>query len=301
MQDAPRKTTATSEEVLHYYARNWAAIVGCYDLRDDGLPVDPAWYRRRLYREMLERRRPAAVLDVGCGGGRTVLDALELGLDATGIEPVIELKNAAAELLRRHGHDPARIRQDDLAGVADYPSASQDCVALLSVLPHVPAPSWDDVHRGIARLLRPGGCYVAAYRNTLFDLFTFNSYTVEFYDRTLWEGVPSGASDDRRLEKLKSLITHPDVPGPYHTNAADKSFGQLSREKSNPLTMPAYLREFGLRTERTRFYHFHCVPPLAQDAVKDFRASSHDLDLTLSDDWRGHFMAAMFVVEAVRQ
>ena len=295
MTRAPGKHTATSEAVLDYYAKNWVAIAGCYELAADGLPVDPAWYRRRLYREMLARRRPATVLDVGCGGGRTVLDALEAGLDVTGLEPVSELKSAAAELLRGHGEDPQCIRQDDLASLHGYPARSYDCVALLSVLPHVPAASWDNAHRDIARLLRPGGCFVAAYRNALFDLYTFNSFTMEFYDRWLWQG----ANGAKHLQLLKDLVTHPDVPGPYHTNAADKSFGQLHREKSNPLSLPAYLLRFGLHVERTRFYHFHCMPPLLKESVPDFRESNHKLDLELSDDWRGHFMAAMFLVEAV--
>lgn len=299
MQSETKKTTATSEEVLQYYSKNWTAIAGCYELDDKGLPVDPAWYRRRLYNEFLARTRPASVLDIGCGGGWTVLDALVHGLDARGIEPVAELKAAGSELLRQHGHDPQRIKQDDLASLAAYPPQAYHCAALLSVLPHVSSASWDDAHRDITRILRPGGYFVAAYRNTLFDLYTFNSITMEFYDQTLWAGVSCDSSDTERLEKLKSLITNPDLPGPYHTNAADRSFGRLSREKSNPLTMPAYLRQFGLQTQRVRFYNFHCMPPLVKDAVKDYRLGNHKLDLTLSDDWRGHFMAAMFVIEAV--
>ena len=299
MQRERTTQTGTTEEVLEYYSKNWTAIAGCYELDDDGLPVDPAWYRRRLYNEFLAHTEPATVLDIGCGGGWTVLDALTHGLDATGIEPVAELRQAGQALLAGRGHDPERIKAGDLGNISSYPSASYDCTALLSVLPHVPRDRWDEIHRDIVRVLRPGGQFVAAYRNELFDLYTFNSFTMEYYDRTLWKGVPTDPTSGARLEKLKGLIAYPDLPGPYHTNAADQSFGQLSREKSNPLTMPSYLRQFGLETRRMRFYHFHSVPPLAKDVVKNYRLSNHKLDLELADDWRGHFMAAMFVVEAV--
>jgi SAM-dependent methyltransferase len=293
--------TGTSAEVLQYYARNWEKIARCYDIDARNLPVDPAWYRRRLYQQFLERTRPKSVIDVGCGGGWTVLDALKLGIDARGIEPVGELQKFGTNLLQQHGHDSNRIKQDDLASLASLPSQSQDCVALLSVLPHVPRERWAEVHSHIARVLKPGGRFIAAYRNELFDLFTFNSFTVEFYDKSLWgtEACQPLRQNDR-LEKLKGLITHPDVPGPYFTAAQDKAFGQLDRMKSNPLTMPAYLGEFGLNVDRTRYYHFHCVPPILANDVSDYRDINHALELSLSDDWRGNFMAAIFMVEVVR-
>lgn len=293
--------TGTSEDVLAYYARNWEKIANCYAVDQGGLPIDPAWYRRRLYQEFLDRHKPASVLDIGCGGGWTVLDALDSGADARGMEPVAELKEFGCKLLQQHGHDPRRIKQDDLASIATLPERSEDCIALLSVLPHVPRERWDDVHRNVGRLLRPGGRFIAAYRNELFDFYTFNSFTIEFYDKALWNCQPCASlpSDDR-VNLLKGLVTHPDMPGPYFTAAQDKSFGRLDRMKSNPLAMPAYLAQFGLRAERTRYYHFHCVPPLIAHAVARYREVNHEMELALSEDWRGNFMAAIFMVEAVR-
>lgn len=301
MTTEPNVPSATGDNVLEYYARNWESIANCYALDEKGLPIDPAWYRRRLYNEFLRRHRPGSILDIGCGGGWTVLDALDLGLDARGIEPVAELKAHGCALLGAHAHDPSRIEQGDLAKLATLPSDSVDCIALLSVLPLVPRESWDDVHEDIARVLRPGGRLITAYRNQLFDLYTFNSFTMEFYDRELWGCEPCGPlRTDQQLARLKGLVVNPDVPGPYFTVSTDKSFGHFDRQKSNPLTMPAYLAGRGLRVERTSFYHFHCVPPLLADAVDTYRTINHQLELTMADDWRGTFMAAMFVVDATR-
>jgi SAM-dependent methyltransferase len=293
--------TGTSEEVLKYYSRNWDKIANCYAMNEQGLPIDPAWYRRSLYQQFLDRTRPASVLDIGCGGGWTVLDAVERGVNARGIEPVAELKEFGCNLLQEHGHDASRIAQDDLASVANLPTASEDCIALLSVLPHVPRDSWDGVHKDIARTLKPGGRFIAAYRNELFDLFTFNSITMEFYDQSLWNNeVCSSLRNNDTLGMLKGLITNPDVPGPYFSAAMDKSFGNLDRMKSNPMTMPSYLEKFGLRVERTRFFHFHCVPPILANKIDGYRNINHQLELVMSDDWRAHFMAAIFMVEVVK-
>jgi SAM-dependent methyltransferase len=302
MSTAPETSPLNNPDVIDYYRRNWEKIANCYALDETGLPADPAWYRRRLYQAFLERRRPASILDIGCGGGWTVLDAVARGLDGRGVEPVPELVQHGRGLLTGSGHDPDRISEGDLSILASLPDRSLDCIALLSVLPHVPLGRWDDVHRDIARVLRPGGVAVAAYRNELFDLYTFNSFTVEFYDRTLWD-VPAtaGLRTDQRLRALKGLMTNPDRPGAYFTAAQDKSFGRLERPKTNPLTLPAYLAPLGLELDRLSFYHFHCAPPLIQDAVDDAARINHELELTSSGDWRGHFMAAMFLVEAVRR
>jgi SAM-dependent methyltransferase len=301
MSPTPDTTSVNNADVIDYYRRNWEKIANCYALDEAGLPTDPAWYRRRLYQQFLDRRRPGSILDIGCGGGWTVLDAAERGLDVRGIEPVPELVNHGRELLRAGGHDPDRITEGDLGALATLPDASLDCIALLSVLPHVPRSRWDDVHRDIARVLRPGGVVVAAYRNELFDLFTFNSFTVEFYDRSLWgTAATAPLRTGGPLEALKGLMTNANLPGPYFTAALDKSFGQLDRPKTNPLTLPAYLAPLGLQLDRMSFYHFHCAPPLMLDAIEQGRQINHELELSGSADWRGHFMAAMFLAEAVR-
>ncbi len=288
-------------DVVDYYSRNWEKIAQCYTIDAEGLPIDPAWYRRRLYQDFLDREKPATILDIGCGGGWTVLDACERGLSPRGVEPVGPLCQHGQDLLAKHGHDSGRIAQGDLSILGTLAPASLDCIALLSVLPHVPRDVWDDVHRNIARALKPGGRLIAAYRNQLFDLFTFNGFTVEFYDQTLW-GAPACAPlhTDRTLAGLKGLIANPDVPGPYFTAAQDKSFGKLDRMKSNPMLMPAYLAGHGLAERRTSFYHYHCTPPLLLDQVANARRVNHDMELSLATDWRGHFMAAMFLVEAIK-
>ena len=102
------------------------------------------------------------------------------------------------------------------------------------------------------------------------------------------------------MDMLKGLVTNPDVPGSYFTAAEDKSFGHLDRVKSNPLSISSYLSRFGLQVEHTKYYHFHCVPPLLKDAIDDYRDINHQFELTISEDWRGNFMAAIFMIEAVR-
>jgi 2-polyprenyl-3-methyl-5-hydroxy-6-metoxy-1,4-benzoquinol methylase len=294
--------TGTSKEVIEYYSKNWDKIANCYSLDQDNLPIDPAFYRRRLYNEFLENAKPKSVLDIGCGGGWTVLDALKKGVNATGLEPIKELKEFGNRLLYENGFDPNCITQNDLASLSKHSPESQDCIALLSVLPHVPNEQWSDIHKIISSTLKKGGYFVAAYRNELFDLYTFNSITMEFYDNSLLNNPACNSLRTQdTIDLLKGLITNPNVPGPYFTAAKDSSFGKLERIKSNPMTMPNFLEKFGFKVDRIRFYNFHCVPPILSNKLKDFKRINHEMELSMADDWRAYFMSAMFFLIAVKE
>ena len=58
-----------------------------------------------------------------------MLDALELGIDARGIEPVLELKEHGCDLLTKHKHDPDRITQNDLSVLYELEPNSLDCIS----------------------------------------------------------------------------------------------------------------------------------------------------------------------------
>lgn len=296
-----RNHRSNRDQVINYYARNWEAIAHCYDLDADGYPIDVAWYRRQIYMEIIQRRNPATLLDVGCGGGWTVLDALNSGIDALGLEPVSDLVLFGKDLLQQNSFDADHISQGEIASLNRMENECFDALSFLSVLPHVDEPEWDSVHCNASRLLRPGGLFVAAYRNALFDLYTFNRFTVEFVQASLWPAASRTVVRNERLDaRLAGLLTHPSTPHPDFTRSADVSFGRLKRVKSNPLEIEVMLAKNGLRLDRIHFYHIHCVPPLLEDAVKNVRQVNHELELKLSQDWRGNFMAAMFLVEATK-
>ena len=293
--------TGTSKDVLNYYEDNWEKIAYCYDLDSEGIPIDPAWYRRRLYNEFLDKHKPKSVLDIGCGGGWTVLDALQKGIDAIGVEPVKSLHNFAVELLNKEGFDGNKVKLDDLLYIEKLEDNSQDCVALLSVIPHVPIERVEYIHNQINRILKPGGKLVVAYRNELFDFFTFNSITLDFYKNDLWGGLNELnklSNDNKVLESLKGLVTNPDIPGKFHTNVEDKSFGKLKRFKTNPLTVKEYLSTYDFKWLESHFYHFHAAPPLILNRVENLKKIHHEMELNYSNNWRAQFMCPMYLVIA---
>ena len=80
------------------------------------------------------------------------------------------------------------------------------------------------------RIIRPGGYLVVTHSNSLFDLFTFNAYTVAFF-RDQFDVDPS------------ELLTHSDKPGRMSFNI-----------RENPLSYPSKLERHGFIVEQTEFY-----------------------------------------------
>ena len=293
------KNTATTPEVLNYYSKNWEKIAKCYELDNEGFPIDPAWYRKRLYNNFLNKYKPKSLLDIGCGGGWTVLDALRLGINAIGVEPVKELKDFASNLIQKESFNPDLIIKDDLMYIESLPDNSQDCIALLSVIPHVPVEKLEEIHNHLNRILKPKGLLIVAYRNELFDFFTFNSITLDFYKESIWNNPNLDTlNNSDTLELMKDLISNPDLPRKFHTNAIDKSFGKLKRFKTNPLTINSYLKNYNFNLLESNFYHFHAVPPLISEKIKNLKKINHNLELTMSTDWRANFMCPMYLVTA---
>lgn len=104
-------------------------------------------------------RRPAAMLDYGCGAARTVELLRQQGYDAYGCDVFYEGGSYRADLRREH-IDRGIVR-DMPGGVIPFADATFDLVLSNQVLEHVPdlGAALDDV----ARVLKPGGVFFSLF------------------------------------------------------------------------------------------------------------------------------------------
>lgn len=124
-------------------------------------------YRDGIYREALDRIEGQVgrgrLLDVGCGCGFFLREALQRGWDAKGIDPSRE----SIEYLRRTiGDAGIRGTLEDCS-----PGERYDAVTMINVLDHLAEP-WNDVTRA-AGLLRAGGLLYMRVPNGPFHLALF--------------------------------------------------------------------------------------------------------------------------------
>jgi SAM-dependent methyltransferase len=165
------------------------------------------WYRgrRRVIAAELDRLplpRPAAVLDAGCGSGRT----LEL-LQRYGSVAGIELDPEAAEQARRRGvGEVVEGRLEELP----WPDASFDLVTCLDVVEHTP----DDrvTLRELRRVTRPGGWLlvtVPAYQSLWSRHDVANHHYRRYGRASLRAAATEAGWQVRRLTSFNSLLLAP--------------------------------------------------------------------------------------------
>jgi SAM-dependent methyltransferase len=97
--------------------------------------------------------RGKKILEVGSGQGATILELLERGADACGVEPGKEFATLARMRLKNAGHDPLRIYEEPGESLP-FSNDHFDYVISLQVLEHVPDP--EPLLREIFRVLAPG-------------------------------------------------------------------------------------------------------------------------------------------------
>jgi 2-polyprenyl-3-methyl-5-hydroxy-6-metoxy-1,4-benzoquinol methylase len=146
--------------------------------------------RQAMLRKLLDlipRRPPGRLLDVGCGGGHLLALAGERGWDATGVDPSLD---ACGYARRIYGLEV----QPFVLEKASLPEASFDVVTLVNVLDQAPEPV--ALLRAARRLLKPGAVLMVRVPNGAFH-------------RVAWSLIRRAPSRLRR--SLDSFVIFQDV------------------------------------------------------------------------------------------
>lgn len=269
------------------WSDNYARPVG------EDYPTNPALLRLNLVCKLVERYGCDNMLDAGCADGPVMLEMLRRGKTIRGFDfsPTLVAKGKAR--LRQGDFSEGLCEIGDVTRI-DLPDASFDSVLCLGVLPHIER--LDLAVTELVRVARPGATLILSFRNDLFDLFTFNRLTVEFFAENFLAEVPCTAEERERARGLlDGMVTHPNLPEQHYTDGGIPSFGSVTRINHNPLTIADQLRPFGLRHELNGYYKFHPFPPLLEQHFPHFRQWGARMDEALSFAWQGMFMCSTFV------
>jgi len=113
---------------------------------------------KSLYTELFQKGD--SVLDVGCGSGRDMDLMLQLGFQATWLEPSEALISQACE---RFPHLKPLILSGTLSALPEDLQGSFDGVILSAVIMHIPEDELWTTAGAIKSLLRPGGTVVISH------------------------------------------------------------------------------------------------------------------------------------------
>jgi 2-polyprenyl-3-methyl-5-hydroxy-6-metoxy-1,4-benzoquinol methylase len=288
------------------------AVRRCYSTWSDSYYQD--YYRSAaayppvhvdIVRAEIATAQARSLLDAGCGPASMLQDLNDLGLERFGFDLTEEMVTQARRVLGAQGVAADRVWRGSVLDRDSFrtPAPGYDAAICFGVLPHIPARDDATVLANLTAAVRPGGLVLAEARNQLFALFTLNRYSRDFFRDTLI-GEKSlrakldpdeRAGLDRALAEIDARFRL-DLP-PIRTGKADEpGYDEVLSRTHNPFEMSEIARAAGLIDVEILFYHYHCLPPLAEPHLpKTFRQQS--VAMENPRDWRGHFLASAFIVK----
>jgi SAM-dependent methyltransferase len=285
-------TDDETDQVKQYYNQVADEYNQHYAEEVEGYPQNRI--RRDIIVERLVEEDVDTVLDVGCGDGSVTLSLLKNGIDATGFDFAEEMAAEAQTKLEKNGYDGDRIHQDDLR--EELPrEESYDAVIALGVFPHVPEiePNLENVYK----TLSDDGVALIQFRNKIFDIFTLNQYTYDFYENQLLRDVELPEDPDTALkQRIRDACNVTRTEPEKDDNDKELSYEDIYAPFSNPFTVENQWKKIGFSNLDMLFYNYHGMLPEFEEVYPDaFRKAS--LELEDPDDWRGYLMASSFILE----
>ena len=239
--------------------------------------------RLDISKEILKKNKVKSILDVGCGSCVPLFELAKEGFTIKGIDINPEMIKTGKVFLKSKGVNPELVSCNILDNLKI--DNKFDCVLNLGAFPHTKDDDRElELH---SKFLKKKGKLIMELRNELFGMFTFNSYTMKFFDKL----IPNMPETVREFFKKRFLLGEPQA---HFTDPYYKTNPRLH----NPLTIGNILKRNGFELDQIYFYHYHYLPPVFEKDYPDFNQKS--LKLEEPSDWRGNFLASAFVVEATK-
>lgn len=251
-----------------------------------------------LPKYMQKNKKKVTALDFGCGGGALLLKMLKRGVKARGMEKHNKLWQMAQQRLQEAGFSKEDVIKGSIKELDNLPKNSFDFIILMGVFQYLSPKLRNQLYKKVHRLLKPNGHMVATFQNAFFDMFTFNRYTVDFFEEKIFKPLKLNKLMSTEIVKdLKSLMTYPDKPDYSPEIARDNIYV----ETTNPLTIGGELAKYKLNLLQKYFYTFFPLPRLIEGKHKDkLEKFKKQFEVKRSTEWYGHLMANAFLVDCIK-
>ena len=257
----------------------------------------PNFYRLEIVKLILSKLSAGTkILDAGCGTGEFLVHLAESGYEPTGCDVSSGMLTKARQKISEVSKKKAHLVETPLDDLRMFQSNSFDHIFCLGVLPYIPEENEAQCYSELHRVIKPNGYLVTAHQNEVFDMFTFNKYTLRFFERNIYPLIRE-ISDKRDLGELKaqisSLITNPDKP--TNVDPQKSARDTIFVKPENPITYPNKLRQYHFENRDFYYYHFHALPPILRNPDADLLELSEKMEIHFSQRWQGMFMSSTFI------
>lgn len=277
-----------------YYDQETKDYLQMYEKGYLGYPADLIRFKFLLKR--LTDLKLKTVLDAGCGSCWPMRELLKKGFKVTGFDFSKKMIDEGKKVLSNSGFNPNLISVGDLEDDSSLPRKKFDVAIALGVFTHVP--NEKKALMNIKKRLKNNGKVFIQFRNDLFDAFTLNNYSYNFFLHSLINITTFPISVRKNINNfyLKKLS----IQKIAKKDKKKISYNDVLARFSNPLTIEDELfKPCGFRLDKIYFYHYHALPPIFESRHPNlFKKMSRKLEKP--DSWKGYFMASAFVVEATK-
>lgn len=211
------------------------------------------------------------IFDFGCGDAVLFPWFLEIRCHIEGIDISPEMIEIGQQRLTNWGFDGTLIQVSDVNYLKKIPSASLDGLLSFNVLAYLTDEEELTFYQEASRIVRSGGYLIVTHSNNLFDLFSLNYHTIDFFKENF-------ISDTSHYSELSSLIR-----GEGSSKAA-------YNVRENPLSYHHKLNKFNFKELKQEFINLHILPPpLLQN--KNYPST---LNFPEEHRWKLMFMCSTF-------
>lgn len=258
------------------------------------------YFRLELVKRLLAAAGSSSVYELGCGEATPLIRLAQTGLRVAGSDVSPEMVRIAHERLLTAGLDADLVAhidaQDEDAMRTEQTRRGQfDAVIAMGVIPHVA----DDAAfvRAMDGFCRPGGQLLLQFRNSLFNMFTFNRLTKEFILDEILVEVPQSIKDVVAADLDTRLAV--DKP-PKRTRPTGDGYDEILARFHNPFELADIVRAQGYTDIRFHWYNFHPAYPMLAGQIDPRTYRQAQIDLEGDTSWRGMFMCSAGVIEATK-
>lgn len=220
------------------------------------------------------------ILDFGCGDAVHFPYFLKHGVNIFGYDICPEIVEFGKDRMKAIGQREDIVSIGGVELLKNIPKNSLDAVLSFNVLAYLTSKEEKEFYKQTARILKPGGYLAVSHSNELFDMFSLNKYTVDFFNTHLVRG---GA----HKSKIKTLLTKRNEPR--------KITAYNVRE--NPLSYKFKLKQYGLKEIRQEFSNLHIAPPTLLSGKK-YPDTLHYKDF---EKWKLMFTCSTYMSLSIKE
>ncbi len=249
-------------------------------------------FRLNIFLSLLQEISPKSVLDVGCGSGQPLLEVLEAGFNAQGLEFSPEMVSHAKKRLEEAGQDPQRVIHGNMEKTSEHVQSLYDCVTAMGSVYY--ARDFAQTMKEVSSVVKENGDFIFSLRNKLFSLFSMNQYTIDFLINDM---LPFKELSSECQKEVSQHLMDKCLTGELREKFKTVDACNIHSIFHNPLTIGQEIKAYGLELVDLYYYHYHALPPVFEHSfTQEFREQSAKLEK--AQDWRGMFLCSTFIVHA---